>query len=136
MSNFYEKAKADFAGIPEERITADMCGIYLANQRLEDSNGGVHVPYGMTANLLMRFVTGKIDDVKVRDILSKADRYKRILWLYNFHREEAAKAEKDSKEREIHLAQAEAYWTSLEFVYAPVTCYDGGLRLIDIDRII
>ena len=40
MSNFYEEAKANFAGIPEDRITDDLCGIYLSNQRLKDSYGG------------------------------------------------------------------------------------------------
>ena len=136
MSNFYEEAKAAFTGIPEEEITNDLCGIYLSNQRLKDSFGGVHVPYGITANLLRRFVTGKINQKTVVYILYQAQRFGEILNLYNIHKEEAAKYEADSPERGKHLLAAEAYWTSLGIMYAPITCYEGGLKVIDIDRII
>ena len=136
MSNFYEEAKAAFAGIPEDRITDDLCGIYLSNQRLKDSYGGVHVPYGMTAKLLHRFVTGKINQKTVVYILAQAQSFSEILNLYNIHREDAKKAEVGSPEREKHLLAAEAYWTSLERMYAPITCYEGDLKVIDIDRII
>lgn len=137
MSCFFEDVKTKFANIPEDKITKELCEMYLTNERINRcGSDNYYVPCGMTSDLLLRFLLGKIDTHEVRNILVEASQFQRLLNLYNIHKEEAVKAELGSPEREKHLLAAEAYWTSLEIMCAPITCYEGDLKVIDIDRII
>jgi len=159
--DFFDKVKADFKEVPENKITVEECQRYLDYARLNNSSSSwSNVPDGMTAKLLKSFlVQGKFDsksEGQIRHILSMASRYNEMLQLHKMYSDDvdtlnekikAAKAgeidlAKDAEtieelehKQEIAYAKMDAYWTALQLSYVPIRIYEGRLKVIDIDMI-
>lgn len=135
MSNFYEKAKADFAGIQEEKITDELCDLYLANQRLANSAYRDFVPDGITAHLLQRFLIGEETQYQVMETISTAYRYVMLLESQKHKLEDMKNTENDAESRARAKGAYEAYGYAIDILPVPIS-YLHSMKLVDINRII